>query len=56
MIAERREEAISKAAHDAALAILTTLGPDFDPKEVARQISEEVGKILDKHSEKRGTL
>lgn len=44
----RRDEQISKAAHDAAMEILLEAEAkgSFDPRDIADRISEAVGKIL----------
>lgn len=46
MIKARRDEEITEAANKAALSILENLEPDFDPREVAQQISDALEKVL----------
>ena len=50
MIKAKRDERISEAAHTAAVTILNDLPEDFDPKEVAQKISDEVGRILEENA------
>ena len=44
----KRDQEITDAANKAALSILENLEPGFDPREVARRISQAVGEILDR--------
>lgn len=49
-IKARRDERISKAAHEAAMKILLEAEAkgSFDPKDLAERISNAVGEILEK--------
>lgn len=48
MMREKRLEQAGKEAERLALEILNSVGPDFDPREVAKLISEAVKDIIDK--------